>query len=140
MFNTVVWATDGSESADRALAVAKPLMRENGASLLVGHVAEKYATKAGLAVYPDEEQVEAKLKRVVEELSAEGFDASLKIVNHVGPQPAHEIADLAREVGADLIVVGTRGHAALPGLLLGSVTLRLLHVAPCPVLVCPPAE
>jgi len=137
MFNTIVWATDGSENADRALSVAKTLARENSASLAVVHIVQRYATKAGLAVYPDEEQVEAKLKLVVEELSGEGLDASLKIVNHVGPQPAHEIADLAREAGADLIVVGTRGHGALPGLLLGSVTQRLLHVAPCPVLAVP---
>jgi nucleotide-binding universal stress UspA family protein len=89
------------------------------------------------AVYADEEQVEAKLKRVVDEFSGEGLDARLKIVEHIGSQPAHGIADLARDVEADLIVVGTRGHGALSGLLLGSVTLRLLHVAPCPVLAVP---
>lgn len=142
MFTTIVWATDGSENADRALSVAKALARENGASLVVVHIVEKYASQRveGLSVYADEEQVEAKLKRVLEELSGEGLDANLKIVNHIGPQPAHEIADLAREVGADLIVAGTRGHAALSGLLLGSVTQRLLHVAPCPVLVVPTSE
>ena len=95
--------------------------------------------KTGLAEYADEDQVEAKLKQIVEELSGEGLDASLKIVNHVGPQPAHEIADLAREVGADLIAVGTRGRSTVVGLLLGSVTQRLLHVAPCPVLAVPPS-
>jgi nucleotide-binding universal stress UspA family protein len=140
MFNTIVWATDGSENADRALAVAKPLARENGASLVVVHIVERYATKSGLAVYPDEQQVEAKLKQLVDELSGEGLNASLKLVDHVGPQPAHEIADLAREEGADLIALGTRGHSAISGLLLGSVTQRLLHVAPCPVLAVPPSQ
>jgi nucleotide-binding universal stress UspA family protein len=52
---------------------------------------------------------------------------------------AHAIADAAKEAGADLVVVGTRGQGPLTGLLLGSVTHRLLHVAPCPVLAVPPA-
>jgi len=140
VFNTICWATDGSENAARALAVARTLAREQHASLVVVHVVERYATKEGLARFADEEQVEARLKAVVQELSTEGFDAALKIVNHVGPQPAHAIADVAREVGADLLVVGSRGHEAVVGLVLGSVTLRLLHVAPCPVLVVPAVE
>lgn len=140
VFNTIVWATDGSENADRALSVAKTLAGEQRASLVVVHVVQRFATTEGLAVFADEEKVEAKLKEVVENLSREGFDATLKIVNHVGPQPAHEVADVAREVGADLIVVGTRGRGAVLGLVLGSVTLRLLHVAPCPVLAVPAIE
>ena len=38
---------------------------------------------------------------------------------------------------ADVIVTGSRGHTALAGVFLGSVAQRLLHVAPCPVLVVP---
>ncbi|HEX5192075.1 MAG TPA: universal stress protein [Solirubrobacteraceae bacterium] len=47
------------------------------------------------------------------------------------------IADAASEGQGDVIVVGTRGHTAIGGLLLGSVTQRLLHVAHCPVVVVP---
>ncbi len=101
---------------------------------------QRFATKQGLAAFADEEKVAAKLNDVVEELSREEFDATLKIVNHVGPQPAHEVADVAREVGVDLIVLGTRGRGAVVGLVLGSVTLRLLHVAACPVLAVPAIE
>jgi nucleotide-binding universal stress UspA family protein len=137
MFSRIVCATDGSENANRALDAAKALARESDASLVLVHVVERYATKGGLAVYPDEEQLAAKLEQVTKELCAEGLKATLKIVDHVGPQPAHEIADVAREEGADLLVVGTRGHGALTGLVLGSVALRLLHVAPCPILAVP---
>ena len=141
MFNTIVWATDGSENADRALSVAKELARGNAASLVVVHVVQRYIREAGLRAYPDEDQVATKLERQVEELSADGFNTTLRVVDHVGPQPAYDIADVAREVGAGLIVMGTRGHAPIAGLLLGSVALRLLHVAPCPVVAVPaPAE
>ncbi len=142
MFETIVWATDGTENADRALPYVKALAQQEGAKLTVAHVVERYASHkaSGLAVHADEEQVEERLQKLTTQLSDEGVNTDLKIVSHVGPQPAHEIADLAREAGADLIVVGTRGHGAVAGLMLGSVTQRLLHVSPCPVLVIPPAE
>ena len=137
MFDTIVWATDGSQTADRALEVAKTLAHDHGASLVVVHVAQHYASKTGLAVYPDEDVVKAKLDETVQQLSDDGFRPTLRVVDHVGPQPAHEIADIAREVGADLVVMGTRGHGPIAGLLLGSVVMRLLHVAPCPVVAVP---
>lgn len=140
MFDTIIWATDGSQTADRALDVAKALAQDHGASLVVVHVAQHYATKTGLAVYPDEDMVKARLEETVQQLSKDGFRPSLRIVDHVGPQPAHEIADIAREVGADLVVIGTRGHSPISGLLLGSVVLRLLHVSPCPVVAVPAAQ
>jgi nucleotide-binding universal stress UspA family protein len=142
MFKKIVWATDGSKNADRALTVAKSLAAEQGAALTIVHVVQRIASgKAkGLTWYADEEEVVERVKKLGAELSGEGLNTSVKIVDDRGIQPAHDIADAAREAGADLIVMGTRGHSAISGLLLGSVTQRMLHVAPCPVLAVPSAE
>ncbi len=138
MFRTIVWATDGSETADRALPYAKALAGVDGGRLIVVHSKELLVGRAGgHPVLADEDEVEAKIEAQVEQLRAEGLDASFRLVSGAAPHAAHMIADAAAEVEADLIVVGTRGHAAVAGLLLGSVTQRLLHIAPCPVLAVP---
>jgi nucleotide-binding universal stress UspA family protein len=48
---------------------------------------------------------------------------------------ADAIAEIAKNVAADLVVVGTHGYTGLRHLLLGSVAERTLRLAPCPVLV-----
>jgi len=53
---------------------------------------------------------------------------------HVG-QPAEVIAHVATELACDLIIMGTHGQSALAGVLTGSVAARVLHLAPCPVLL-----
>jgi nucleotide-binding universal stress UspA family protein len=53
---------------------------------------------------------------------------------HLGDVPAaHSIADRARSLGADLVVVGTHGHTGLKHVLLGSVAERTVEYAPCSV-------
>ena len=138
MFNTIIWATDGSEAAERALPYAKALAASNQAALVVVHSKEVFAGRAaGYPVLADEEELVTKIHGQVDQARAEGLDATFKLVRGAAPGAAHMIADVAREVDADVIVVGTRGHAPVAGLLLGSVTQRLLHIAPCPVLAVP---
>jgi nucleotide-binding universal stress UspA family protein len=139
MFKIVVWATDGSESADAALPYATSLAAQEGASLVVAHAVEHMLgpRAGGYPVHADEDQLRAKIERQTAELKEAGVEVRSREVGGASPGAAHMIADIAGEVGADVIVVGTRGHTALSGLLLGSVTQRLLHVAPCPVLVVP---
>jgi nucleotide-binding universal stress UspA family protein len=141
MFRTIVWATDGSESADRALPYAKELAAGRDGRIVVVHSKEMLMGRAGgHPVLADEGEIETKIQRQVEQLQQEGVDASFELVSGAASHAAHMIADAARQVDADLIVVGTRGHTAIAGLLLGSVTQRLLHIAPCPVLSVPAVE
>jgi nucleotide-binding universal stress UspA family protein len=53
--------------------------------------------------------------------------------------PGRTICDLARNWGADLIVVGRRGHSGLTELFLGSVSNYVLHHAPCSVHIIHPS-
>jgi nucleotide-binding universal stress UspA family protein len=135
MFNKIIWATDGSESADRAFELAKGMVSDNGSTLIALHTVEMIGGPGSRGVVPrnaDEDERQAKIRAQVAELNGR---ASLKFANSGLEGAAHTVAEVAREEGADLIVMGTRGHTALAGLLLGSVTQRLLHIAPCPVLV-----
>jgi nucleotide-binding universal stress UspA family protein len=141
MFKTIIWATDGSDAADRALPHATSLAQESGGKLVVVHCDERLVgpRAAGLPVLPDEDDIKAKIEQQVSDLAKTGLSVSLKEISGLAGHTAHLIADVARDVGADLIVVGTRGHSAIAGLLLGSVTQRLLHISPAPVLAVPPA-
>ncbi len=138
MFQTIVWATDGSASADLALPYAKALATTGHGKLVAVYGEEHFVGRASpYPVQADSDEIKAKIHGQVEQLRKEGLEASFTIVPGFGAGTAHMIADAAREVGADAIVAGTRGHGPVTGLLVGSVTQRLLHVAPCPVLVIP---
>jgi nucleotide-binding universal stress UspA family protein len=140
MFTTIIWATDGSENADRALVLAKELAQEAGAELVAVHSKELMIGRAGgYPLLADEEDMEVKIGRQVDELTDVGITARAILAAGRAGHTAQTIAETADSVGADLIVVGTRGKTAFGGLMLGSVTQRLLHVAPCPVLAVPPA-
>jgi nucleotide-binding universal stress UspA family protein len=53
-------------------------------------------------------------------------------------KPAEEIVDLAEELGADLILVGTHGRTGVPRLVMGSTAEHVVREAGCPVLVVRP--
>ena len=141
MFKSIVWATDGSPAADGALAYVKDLARGDDAEITIAHVVER-GHSSGAAFLPrrqEELAIVERLEQVEQELTADGFRVSLKVADEAQLRPAHELVEIATAAGADLIVVGTRGLSAA-ALVLGSTTYRLLHNAPCPVLVIPPSK
>jgi nucleotide-binding universal stress UspA family protein len=64
------------------------------------------------------------------EAGYEGLDVSVVVGD-----PGHEIADFAKQIGADLIVLPSHGRTGLTRLLIGSVAERVVRLAQCPVLV-----
>lgn len=138
MFETVVWATDGSPAADRALPFAKRLVASNG-RLVVVHVRELLVGRAGgQPVYADADDVEDRIRGQVEALREDGLDVTLKFHTTFDANAADAICKEASSFDADAIVVASRGRGPLASAVLGSVTQSLLHKATCPVLAVPP--
>ena len=71
------------------------------------------------------------------DLEAAGIDASSRLVE---AKPADALIQVADEVGADTIVVGTVGENPISGALMGSVVLRLVQRSHIPLLVVPAVE
>jgi nucleotide-binding universal stress UspA family protein len=138
VFNTIVLALDGSDGARRAIPLAVELAQRDNARIVIVHVDERIAGKGGGDIHADEASIQAEIRTQAEELTKQGIETSVEMRDAMVGGPARPIADIAGKVGADLIVVGTRGHSGLAGIVLGSVTQRLLHLAHQPVLAVPP--
>lgn len=140
MFKTIVLALDGSEGSRHAIPLAVELARRDRARLVVVHVEEEIVGKGGGPIHATEDEIQAEIRREAQKLSESGVETSVEMRSVMLGGPAHAIEDVAAEAGADLIVAGTRGHSPVAGLLLGSVTQRLLHIARRPVLAVPPGS
>ena len=134
MFDTIVLALDGSDEARNAIPVATELAQKEEAKLVIAHVLQY---PAGEVPPPGEDEIRAEIKQQAEDLSTRGIPVEVEFADAVLGGPAHAIVDIADRTGADLIVTGTRGRTSLAGVLLGSVTHRLLHIAKRPVLAVP---
>ena len=137
MFQTIVLALDGSEGSRAAIPLATELAQPGQTAILIAHVDERILGKGGGHLHVDEEEIKADIRKQADELSAQGIDTSIQMADVMLGGPAHGIAEIADKAGADLIVVGTRGHSPVAGLLLGSVAQRLLSIARRPVLAVP---
>ena len=141
MFDTIVWASDGSEYADGALALVTELAMAHGSAIVALHVVERFRAGrvTGAPVLADEEERRSKIEAQVADLRAAGFDARLELVTSRRHNLAAAIAVAAAAADADLIVVASRGRGEAAAFFEGSVARDLTHEARCPVLVIPPA-
>jgi len=143
----VLIATDGSDGAVAAAQQALRIVAAD-ASVLVLAVAETPAGRdAGLdsgfgggVADPEVIEVEWQAGRTHAEealhRTVEGLGSRAGIESRIeGGDPATAICEVAQEAGADVIVIGSRGHGFLRRALLGSVSTHVIHHAPCPVLV-----
>ncbi len=151
----IVVAVDYSESGRLALERAFELAAEKpAASVHVVNVLPVYqsgvadaASGAWAGGLPSIEEAAEQLRSYVakagEVFKAAHSGKSLAFLDTVVAHqrvavPSEEIAQLAADVEADLLVVGTHGRRGVPRLILGSVAEATLRLAPCPVLVVRP--
>lgn len=134
---TILIATDGSESAGQALEVAIDLARETGAALQVLSVRpQRVAGRggAGPAVL-EVEEVDGP-EHIAEAAALQAREAGIVATPHAAHgDVVSSIADAAKSLGAELLVVGSRGHGPLSGAVLGSVSHALVSRSPVPVTI-----
>src|SRR5438874_1488196 len=132
--HTILHPTDFSERSAFAFRLACALARDYDARLVLVHVAVVPVVLYGEGVVPAQpEDYQEGLMRELHRLQPP--DPSLR-VEHLLKEgdPVTEILGVAREINADLIVMGTHGRTGLERLLMGSVAERVVRRAACPVL------
>jgi nucleotide-binding universal stress UspA family protein len=140
-YANVLLATDFSEPAAHAVSHAADLARRHGARLHVGHVVEDFSYWEGyqLEHFPSEEvyeELRENARLAIEDLFDQDVREGLTIEAHVvHGKPFVEIIRLAREVEAEVVVIGSHGQSGIAETLFGSTAERVVRKAPCAVLV-----
>jgi len=138
-FRKILVPIDFSDHSSAALDLALDLARSYGATL---HLLHCYPIDPGAIspygiVIPEgfDRDVREAAGRELARWADKAAAANVAVEQHLSSMfPAEVIARTAEEIGADLIVMGTRGLSGLKHVLLGSIAERVLRLAPCPVM------
>jgi nucleotide-binding universal stress UspA family protein len=142
MAKTTLVANDFSADADNALAVAIDMAKRAGHAIEIVHVnaGGSYVLPPPLDLLnlPLSDRVLAHIEDNLEARAAQVRAAGVEVETRMLGGIVHDaIISRAQEIGAELVVVGSRGASALEHVLLGSVAERVVRHAVCPVLVVP---
>jgi nucleotide-binding universal stress UspA family protein len=147
VINRILCPVDFSEYSERAFEHAVAIARWYKSAITVLHVVDvrlqtpDVPSLAPIALAPPaltltaHEQITSELHRIV--AAAAATDVAIETVVRDG-RPDTVILELAAELPADLLVVGTHGRSGFDRLVMGSVTEKVLRKAVCPVLSVPP--
>jgi universal stress protein A len=137
MFSRILHANDGSDHAFNALSLALKIAKQSNAELHMICVEEiDYLPETMEDVRQETGVAGRRFHSVVNRARSMAEVSQVKLKTHVvAGHPVRDIVDLARDLKADLLVVGASGHSALYDRMIGSRADRIVHLAPCPVLV-----
>jgi len=138
MFERILVAVDGSPFSDAAIATAAGLAAKLGSEVDVVHVHE-HDLPHSKAVHLAELETHTEANEVIAAATAKLTGQGVRAQGHVLEADTHDVAkrilEFAEESNAGVIVVGRRGLSTLTGMLVGSVSNKLMHVSKVPVLV-----
>ncbi len=139
----IIVATDGSKGSDRAVDVAAALACAFGSQLFIVTIAGNLSAEEMRELA----RAEKHIGDALEALSMQIVTAAEKRARRLGVtniqlqigwgDAAQSIMEIAERETADAIVLGRRGRGRLAGLLLGSVSQKVVSLAPCTVVVVP---
>jgi nucleotide-binding universal stress UspA family protein len=138
--HTILAPTDFSEGAARALAWARTLAQTFRAEIVVLHVLEvpvNWTPLGGLGSIPTPlspesvEQLASEAQTIVETVAQDAPEVSRRLLRKGHPREV--ILAMIREVGADVVVMGTHGRRGVSHLLIGSVAEHVVRHSPVPV-------
>jgi nucleotide-binding universal stress UspA family protein len=147
LIRNILVAVDGSENSNRALDFALELAEKFGSNLTVLNVSEVLA----MGVVPQEATtysfdnmsiIGKDLRKIHEEIlgkaiyHAKAVKPNLVVSSMLRDgNPAVEIVNVAKDSGFDAIVIGHRGSGKMSERFLGSISEKVAHLAPCPVVI-----
>ena len=139
----IMVATDGSNGANRAVDVAAELARVLAGDLLIATVADTLLGEEARQLA----RAEGSIGDALEALTAQTLKAAEARARHLGVSRielrtgsgdvAQSLINIAARSSVEMIVLGRRGRGQLAGLLLGSISQKLVSLAPCAVVVVP---
>jgi nucleotide-binding universal stress UspA family protein len=130
----ILLAIDDSEPSTRATDAAAVMAEVSGGAILVLHVREVEPTSSSAGLETREEAEEL-VATIVDRLRGDGVWAEGETHTCRCGQTARDITQAARCIGADLIIMGSRGFSGPAALLMGSVSRQAIRHTVCPVLV-----
>lgn len=147
MFKHILVASDGSDHSQRAMAAAVQMAKLCDAQIKLLYVFSDPQTQIWPDCYGDwcpfDDDTCQQIKDQIDEFAKRIFERTMENINTVGiaikkiiktGYPAARIIEEASK-GADLLVMGTCGYSPIEGVLVGSVTQRVMANVECPVLV-----
>jgi nucleotide-binding universal stress UspA family protein len=138
MFEKVLIAIDESDHAKSVIDLGGELAQSFSAEVRVLHVLETgFVGRAGMLNVENTDDALKIVNNAVDVLQAKGLLVTGNVRAGLHGRLAVEINNEARDFGADLIIMGSRGLTDFEGLFVGSTSHRLMHVTDLPVMVIP---